>query len=104
MDRDTSATTPQEIRQANANELEIRWGDGAIARFPVRPLRLACACAHCVDEWTGECQLDPSSVPHDIHPLKIEPVGRYAIRINWSDGHNTGIYSFKRLRELCDAG
>jgi DUF971 family protein len=35
-----------------------------------------------------------------VHPLKIEPVGRYAIQIDWSDGHSTGIYPFRRLREL----
>jgi DUF971 family protein len=33
--------------------------------------------------------------------LGIEPVGNYAIRINWSDGHNTGIYSWDHFREIC---
>jgi len=66
----------------------------------VRSLRLACGCATCVDEWTGQGRLDPDSVPKDVHPLKIEPVGRYAIQIDWSDGHSTGIYPFRRLREL----
>ena len=39
-------------------------------------------------------------MPEDVHPLKIQPVGRYAIQIDWSDGHSTGIYSFSRLRAL----
>ena len=30
--------------------------------------------------------------------LDVEPVGNYAIRINWSDGHNTGIYSYEHFR------
>jgi DUF971 family protein len=44
--------------------------------------------------------LDVASVPEDVHPLKIQPVGRYAIQIDWSDGHSTGIYSFRQLRAL----
>ena len=65
--------------------------------------RLACGCAHCVDEWSGEGTLDPNSVPEDVHPLRIESVGRYAIQVSWSDGHESGIYPFVRLRELADA-
>ena len=66
----------------------------------MRRLRLACACARCVDEWTGERRLDAASVPDDVRPIKIQPVGRYAIQIDWSDGHSTGIYSFRQLRAL----
>jgi DUF971 family protein len=33
--------------------------------------------------------------------LNVEQVGAYAIRIDWSDGHNTGIYSFDHLRRIC---
>jgi len=39
-------------------------------------------------------------VPADVHPLQIRPVGRYAIQIDWSDGHQSGIYPFRRLRGL----
>jgi DUF971 family protein len=53
-----------------------------------------------VDEWTGQGRLDPDSVPADVHPLKVEKVGRYAIQIRWSDGHESGIYPFRRLRDL----
>ena len=38
--------------------------------------------------------------PEDVHPLRISTVGRYAIQIEWSDGHGSGIYPFSRLREL----
>lgn len=92
--------TPRSIRQAGPEELAIDWADGAASVYPVRELRLACGCAACVDEWTGEGRLDPERVPADVHPLRIEPVGRYAIQIHWSDGHDTGIYPFRRLRGL----
>jgi DUF971 family protein len=93
-------TTATAIRQSGPRELQITWADGGESRYDVRMLRLSCGCAHCVDEWTGAERLDPGSVPEDVHPLKIETVGRYAIQIAWSDGHASGIYPFARLREL----
>ncbi len=92
--------TPTEIRQQGARRLLIRWADGVESLYEVRDLRLACACAQCVDEWSGVRRLDPASVDADVHPRRIEPVGRYAMQIHWSDGHATGIYPFRRLREL----
>lgn len=47
----------------------------------------------------GKKTLDPSSIAKDIHALSCEYVGNYAIRIRWSDGHDTGLYNFKLLRE-----
>lgn len=94
-------TTPASIRQHGPRELAIRWGDEVECIYDVRDLRLACGCAHCVDEWTGEERLDPASVPEDVKPVRLAPVGRYALQIDWSDGHTTGIYTFDRLRELC---
>jgi ATP-binding protein involved in chromosome partitioning len=99
-DAANAAVTPRQIRQKGPRELVIVWGDGYESQYDVRDLRLACACAQCVNEWTGESHLHPSSVPLDVHPLKIEGVGRYAIQIEWSDGHSWGIYTFPRLREL----
>jgi DUF971 family protein len=45
--------------------------------------------------------LDPSTVPDDIRASAISLVGSYAIRIDWSDGHDTGIYTFEYLRAIC---
>ncbi len=95
---------PTSIHQQGPRHLAIDWADGATSLFEIRELRLACGCAQCVDEWTGEDRLDPSTVAEDVHPLSIETVGRYAIQIEWSDGHSTGIYPFDRLRELASAG
>lgn len=92
--------TPTEIGQQDARTLRIGWSDGHLSLYDVRDLRLACGCARCVDEWTGENRLDADAVPEDVRPVRIEPVGRYAIQIEWSDGHASGIYPFARLREL----
>ena len=89
---------PVEIGRANQHDVQIRWNDGQESVYLARDLRLRCGCAGCVSEMTGEEMLDPRSVPADVHPLSISPVGRYAIQIHWSDGHATGIYTFKRLR------
>ena len=92
--------TPVEIGRAGESGIQIRWSDGKIAIYPARFLRLACPCAHCVDEMTGRKVLTVASVPQDIRPLAIEPVGRYAISIHWSDGHSTGIYTCEWLYQL----
>jgi ATP-binding protein involved in chromosome partitioning len=98
---DERAWVPTAIAQAGPRGLSITWADGHTSVYDVRALRLACGCAHCVDEWTGEERLDEAAVPADVHPLRITPVGRYAIQISWSDGHESGIHPFRRLRALC---
>ena len=92
---------PVEIGRANEHDVKIAWQDGHVSVYPARELRLRCPCAGCVDEMTGALRIVATSVPQDVHPLKIDLVGRYAINIQWSDGHNTGIYAFDRLRKLC---
>jgi ATP-binding protein involved in chromosome partitioning len=98
--REEECFTPTRIAQQGPRLLAITWADGLESTYAVRALRLACACAVCVDEWSGEERLDPASVPGDVTPVRIQPVGRYAIQIDWSDGHTSGIYPFERLREL----
>jgi DUF971 family protein len=45
--------------------------------------------------------LDPSRIPGDIRPLSVALVGTYGLRVQWSDGHGTGIYTFERLLASC---
>ena len=98
---DERAFVPAALTQQDARTLRVSWGDGHESHYDVRALRLACGCAECVDEWSGAERLDTSAGPDDLPPLRIGPVGRYAIQIAWSDGHETGIYPFRRLRQLC---
>jgi len=96
-----SELAPTSIRQTGPRELEITWTDGHVSLYPVAYLRRACRCAACIDEWTGAQILRPDQVPEDVKPVRIDPVGRYAIHFTWSDGHTSGIYSFEHLRNIC---
>jgi ATP-binding protein involved in chromosome partitioning len=96
-----SIVAPRELFQADQATLGIVWSDGHESRYPVRDLRLACPCAHCIQEWTGEVMVKPELVPVGVQPLSLESVGNYGLRIAWSDGHATGIYTFERLRAFC---
>ncbi|MBI3999677.1 MAG: DUF971 domain-containing protein [Candidatus Omnitrophica bacterium] len=93
--------TPIEVRQADEQTLFIGWRDGHESEYPCSYLRRLCHCAACVDEWSGKRLLDPDQISEDVQPIEVQGVGRYGIRINWNDGHNTGIYTFKYLREIC---
>lgn len=83
--------------------LLIRWADVDSDSFlAARAIRLACPCAECVEEMTSRPLLDPATVADDVRPVAVSLVGAYGIRIHWSDGHGTGIYTFERLRHLSD--
>ena len=82
-------------------ELGIVWEDGHESYYPGHYLRCACACARCVDEMSGRKILEDDRVPNDVEILELHPVGNYAISFRWSDGHDTGIYSYRHLRNLC---
>jgi DUF971 family protein len=56
-----------------------------------------------VNEWTGERMLKPENISENIEIRDLSLVGRYALNFRWSDGHETGIYSFRYLREFCEA-
>ena len=82
--------------------LYIEWNqEGHGWLYAARPLGLACRCASCLEDMSGRPLLDPSTVPADIAPRSIALVGAYGLRIRWSDGHDTGIYGFERLRAEC---
>jgi ATP-binding protein involved in chromosome partitioning len=95
-----SEKTPIGFLRRDSRTLSILWEDGHRDDFDVRDLRLACHCARCVEEMSGRKLLDPKTIRSDVSPRKIVSIGNYAIQFNWSDGHNTGIYSFKDLRAL----
>ncbi len=69
-----------------------------MVKLAARELRLACPCAQCVDEMSGRPILDPAVVPDDVRPVHLALIGAYGLRVSWSDGHSTGIYTFDFLQ------
>ena len=99
-------TRPTDLQIVEDNALIIKWNDGQQRRYSFRELRDACPCATCCEKRTGE-QQPPTLLPvlsaTEAEPLRIEgmkPVGSYAYTIAFSDGHDTGIFSFDLLQQL----
>ncbi len=98
----TPETTPDHIGPTeDGSALTIRWGDGHASTYQPRHLRLLCPCAGCVDELSGRRMLTSAMVQPDVYPTAIHYVGRYALQFVWSDGHDTGIYTYGFLRNSC---
>ena len=101
-DRRGPAIEPREIAQEGETELRIKWADELVCRYTAAELRRSCPCAQCVNEWTGQRVLKPETISEELTIKDVSVVGRYALNFRWSDGHETGIYSFRYLRELCE--
>lgn len=94
--------TPTSLRAlTDAGMLEIAWSDGSAYCLPFKLVRAECPCAQCIHEITGERILNPSSIPEDIRPVELGYSGNYALRIVWSDGHASGIFTWERLHGIC---
>ncbi len=96
------AIEPREISQESDTQLRISWADDKVCVYHAAHLRRACPCAQCVNEWTGQRTLKPEVISDDLEIRDLNIVGRYALNFRWSDGHETGIYSFQYLRDLCE--
>ena len=100
-ERDFSEAFPQSLELTDDDSvLQIVWDDGHTSRLRLDALRAACSCAVCQGHHPSQSlNLKPEQFP-DIRIADIAPVGRYAYHIVWSDGHDTGIYTLKMLREM----
>jgi DUF971 family protein len=96
--------TPVALSKDGRDRLVIEWSDGHRSVYTWKHLRDHCPCAGCREE--REKPPDPFRIlkPSELVPLapvRMPAVGRYAYKIVWSDGHETGIYSLDYLRSLC---
>lgn len=105
------STDPEHIAISKSKGIKIDWKDGHRSEYELQYLRDKCPCATCTGaHGTPPRQPGPKGTPDNpfqmyqprLKMLSVEPVGNYAIRINWSDGHNTGIYSYEHLRHICN--
>ena len=90
---------PKVIRRTDPACIEVEWHDGHTSVLPTPLLRGLCPCAQCVNEHTGVRMHDPASVPAELTHQGVQLVGNYAITIQFSDGHSTGIFPYQFLRE-----
>ncbi len=94
---------PTEIARLDDGQLLIAWSDGQRLVYTARQLRDSCPCATCREKRNQEKPLLPVLSEAETLPLGIsgmKPVGHYAYSVEFSDGHDTGIFTFDLLREL----
>jgi len=112
----TPQTTPVRLNLKKDERLEIEWQDGLRSVYGISLLRTMCPCATCKvvreerkqSQSAGESpkahslslKILPGNFAAPLSALGAELVGNYALRIDWSDQHSSGIYSFQYLREI----
>ena len=97
---DFAILPPTDIKlHRRSRELEIRFADGMGARLPAEYLRVYSPSAEVKGHAAGEGILVTGK--EDVNIARIEPIGRYAVRLVFDDGHNTGLYTWPILYELC---
>ena len=111
----TPQTTPASLDLKRDERLLVRWQDGTTCVYPVSLLRARCPCAQCktirqdqvakaaatVKPARPRLTVLPGDHSAPLSALSAELVGNYALKIEWSDRHGSGIYSFRYLREIC---
>jgi DUF971 family protein len=89
------------------DNIAIKWADGSESFIKNRQLREACPCANCSGEsdvfgnvYKNNNQEHNSNNQQKYKISGYRHIGHYAIRVQWADGHNGGIYSFDLLSNL----
>lgn len=99
------AITPVHLDLKRDEALTVRWSDGRVSLYPVSYLRRMSPSADAI-QMREELARNPLTVlpaTNSAGPLRverIEPVGRYAVRLVFSDGHHTGLYTWAYLCEI----
>jgi DUF971 family protein len=96
---------PREMKLLSPDRLQIIWRDGQVREYSVRELRDNCPCATCLEKRAANkpTELMPILRVEETQPLRIakmEPLGHYAYSIEFSDGHDTGLFTLELLRNL----
>ena len=97
---------PTNIAVVGEDRLQIDWSDGERREYTFAELRKGCPCATCREKRAAPPQAAtelPVLSLAEAQPIKVtgmNPVGNYAYTIAFSDGHDTGIFSFELLQKL----
>src|ERR1700678_3624645 len=109
----SEAVTPLKVRvkKTEGTGVEIDWRDGHRSAWDFRWLRDACPCATCHEERQKSGRVPGEGKPKaqgllvmyeaPPRPVEVTPVGKYALKFKWNDGHEAGIYSWDYLRRVC---
>ena len=97
---------PEHIAISKSKGIHIDWKDGHHSQYGLTYLRDKCPCATCAGSHGTPPRPPEADNPFQMYKptirmLGVEPVGNYAIRIDWNDGHNAGIYSYEPFRRIC---
>lgn len=94
--------------QVLSDLLVVVWDDAHESYIGLETLRRACPCANCAGEpdLFGNISRGPTPIytGASFQLRDLEKVGNYALLPKWADGHDWGIWTFDRLRALCDCG
>lgn len=91
---------PKEVRRLGVQSLRIVWDDEHRSEYDNHDLRNHCPCAECRERPQLRAPLARGQ-GEPLYAKQVGVVGRYALSIEWSDGHDSGIYSYRTLRDLC---
>jgi DUF971 family protein len=103
---------PEHIAISKSKGIKIDWKDNHHSEYGLGYLRDECPCATCTGahgtepQKTNHAAQEAAATPFQMYKaaikmLDVEPVGNYAIKIFWNDGHSSGLYSFDHLRAIC---
>jgi len=94
---------PEKIDQISETVMSFEWDNGEKTICFTKILRQNCPCALCRETRENRNPLVViSSDQKHIQLTGWRYVGNYAVALDWSDGHNTGIYTFEFLKQLCE--
>ncbi len=97
---------PAKLDLKRDEKLEILWQDGTRSVYTLSYLRSMCPCAMCKEVRQEQKQsksllkILPGNYTRPLSILNAKLVGNYAMQIDWSDDHGSGIYSFQYLRSI----
>jgi DUF971 family protein len=104
LDTDLERVTPVRIHADRAaGTLDIDWQDGHHTTYGAEPLRWLCPCAYCRGEagLPGWLDTSPTLTADQLRLVDVHLIGSYAIAPAWGDGHHTGFYPYRLLRDRC---